>query len=71
MVFIKAETSENIVKPKLVDERLIKKLLKRQKGGSIKNNKEVNNIMFNLFKSNLFVFSILLILVIVFIKKEK
>lgn len=70
MVFIKAETSENIVKPKLVDERLIKKLLKRQKGGSIKSNKEVNNIVFNLFKSNLFVFSILLILVIIFIKKE-
>jgi hypothetical protein len=71
MVFIKAETSENIVKPKLVDERIIKKLLKRQKGGSIKSNKEVNNIMFNLFKSNLFVFFILLILVIIFIKKEK
>ena len=70
MVFLKEETSENIAKPNLVNERVIKKLLKSQKGGSIKSNNQINNIMLNLFKSNLFIFSLLLILVIIFIKKE-
>ena len=71
MVFIKEETSDNIAKPKLVDERLIKKLIKIQKGGNIKSNIEGSNIFLSLFKSNLFIFSLLLILIIIFIKKEK